>query len=32
MDHEVTMADVPARRTAVIAATTTWLEFPNAMA
>jgi effector-binding domain-containing protein len=29
MDHEVTMADVPARRTAVIAATTTWLEFPT---
>lgn len=29
MDFEVTVADVPARRTAVIAAVTTWQEFPT---
>jgi effector-binding domain-containing protein len=29
MDSEVTVADVPARRTAVIAVTTTWQEFPT---
>jgi len=29
MDYEVTVADVPARRAAVIAAATTWQEFPT---
>jgi effector-binding domain-containing protein len=29
MDYEVTLADVPARRTAVVGATTTWQEFPT---
>ena len=29
MGDEVTVADVPARRTAVIAAATTWQEFPT---
>lgn len=29
MDHEVRLFDVPARRTAVVAATTTWQEFPT---
>ena len=29
MDFEVTVADVPARRTMVIAAATTWPEFPT---
>ncbi len=28
MGHEVTVADVEARPTAVVAATTTWREFP----
>jgi effector-binding domain-containing protein len=29
MDHEVTMKDVAARPTAVVAATTTWQKFPT---
>jgi effector-binding domain-containing protein len=29
MDYDVTEADVPARPTAVVAATTTWEEFPT---
>ena len=29
MNHEVRVVDVPARRTAVIAAVTTWQEFPS---
>ena len=28
MEYEIAVADVPARRTAVVAATTTWEEFP----
>src|SRR5947209_14414829 len=28
MDHDVTVIDAPARPTAVVAATTTWPEFP----
>jgi effector-binding domain-containing protein len=28
MDYEVTVVDVPARRTLVVAATTTWRQFP----
>lgn len=28
MEYEIALADVPARRTAVVAATTTWQEFP----
>jgi len=29
VDYEVSVADVPARRTAVVAAATTWQEFPT---